>query len=228
MTTVFLSAGAAIWFGILTAISPCPLATNIAAISYLGRRTAHPVRVILSGILFTAGRVSAYVLLGALIVSGALAIPNVAFFLQKQMNVLIGPVLILIGIVILGIIPLPSTGGKFIEKLQQKADHWGEFGAFVLGFLFALSFCPVSAGLFFGSLIPLALAQSSRFLLPSIYGLGTALPVVLFAGAIAFSANAVGRLFNRAASFERWARWITSALFILIGLYFSVKLIKGI
>jgi cytochrome c-type biogenesis protein len=222
MTALFLIAGAAIWFGILTSISPCPLATNIAAISYVSRRVSHPGRVILSGILYTAGRMTAYILIGTLIVSGALAVPNVASALQKHMNAVLGPVLILTGILILGFIPLPSSGWKFIEKLQAKADKWGEFGAFVLGFLFALSFCPVSAGLFFGSLIPLAITQSSRFFLPSLYGIGTALPVFIFAGVITYSAKSVGMIFNKATHLEKWARWGTVIIFFSVGVYFTL------
>ncbi|MCB4756666.1 MAG: aromatic aminobenezylarsenical efflux permease ArsG family transporter [Elusimicrobia bacterium] len=222
MDPFLMGLGAAGWFGILTSLSPCPLATNIAAISFIGRQVGKTGAVFLSGLLYTVGRAAAYVVLGVLIVSGTLAVPGLAFWLQKYMNMIIGPLLVAMGILLLGWIPLPFIGWKFTDKLQAKAGSWGMFGAFFLGFIFALAFCPVSAGLFFGSLIPLSITQTSRVLYPSVYGIGTALPVLVFAVFIAFAAKSIGVVFNKVSQIEIWARRLTSVALILIGFYYLV------
>lgn len=215
----------ALWLGILTSISPCPLATNIAAMSYIGRRVDSSRQVFLSGLLYTAGRMVTYVVLGVLIVASLLSVSEVSLWLQKHMNQLLGPLLILVGMVLLGFIPLPVFGGTVSEKVQRRAQSYGVWGAGLLGIVFALSFCPVSAALFFGSLIPLSVQNGSTVTLPSVYGIGTGLPVFLFAVLIASGARAVGRAFDRLALVERWVRRITGTVFILVGIYFCLSYI---
>jgi len=210
----------ALWFGILTSISPCPLATNIAAISYIGRRVGSPRQVLLSGLLYTVGRTLAYVVLAALIVGGLLYKVDVAAALSRYMNRLLGPILILVGIVLLRLVEFSFRGFAPGEGTQRRVDAMGVWGAGLLGMLFAVAFCPVSAALFFGSLLTLALRSQSSVLLPSLYGVGTALPVVAVAVVLAFSAQSVGKVFQRLTQFERWARWTTGAVFILVGGYF--------
>lgn len=218
----------AAWLGILTSISPCPLATNIAAISFIARRVGTPRAVLLSGLLYTLGRMAVYIALGVLLVRSLLAKEVVANALQEYMNLLLGPILIIVGMLLLELIRLGGRGSGVSEKVGKRVQGWGLWGALVLGALFALSFCPVSAALFFGSLIPLAVKSGSGLLLPSIYGLGTAAPVVVFAILLAFSAGAVGSAFNRISIFERWARRITGVLFIGIGIYLSLAHIFGV
>jgi cytochrome c-type biogenesis protein len=219
---IFLVASlTALWLGILTSISPCPMATNVAAIAFVGRRVGHTSQILLAGLLYTLGRLTTYAVLGSFLISGVLAIPGVAFGLQKYMSIALGPLLILTGIFMLGVIPILPTGSKFITKFQEKTAEWGLGRAFLLGVIFALSFCPVSAGLFFGSLIPLAIANQSRIFLPILYGVGTALPVVAFSFLIALSVKSVGTVFKRLSQIEKWARWVTSAVFILIGFYYT-------
>lgn len=218
----------AIWLGILTSVSPCPLATNIAAISYIGRRVEQPRLVLLSGLLYTLGRLVTYVGLAALVVGSLLAVPELARWLQKYMNVALGPLLLVTGLFLVGLIPLRLPGFGVGDRLQQRVDRMGAWGGGLLGLLFALSFCPVSAALYFGSLIPLALQYQSAVFLPTVYGLGTALPVVGFALLIAFGAKYVGSVFNRLDVVSRWARRITGVVFILIGGYYSVMYLFGI
>jgi threonine/homoserine/homoserine lactone efflux protein len=129
---------------------------------------------------------------------------------------------------LLELIRLGGRGSGVSEKVGKRVQGWGLWGALVLGALFALSFCPVSAALFFGSLIPLVVKSGSGLLLPSIYGVGTAAPVVVFAILLAFSAGAVGAAFNRISIFERWARRITGVLFVGIGIYLSLAHIFGV
>ena len=223
MDSLLLASASALWVGILTSISPCPLATNIAAISFLGRGTEHTPRMLLSAGLYTAGRMVVYIALAAMIVAGLYSIPALSDFLQTRINTILGPVLILTGMVVLELIPLPSFGkGSDAGRLQAFVEKRALVGAALLGMAFALSFCPVSAALFFGSLIPLAASQQSPALLPALYGIGTALPVVAFALILAFGSRQVGRAFNALTVIERWARRITGVVFIGAGIWFSL------
>jgi cytochrome c-type biogenesis protein len=225
MADFLLGAASAFWLGILTSISPCPLATNIAAISFIGRRVGSPGAVLLSGLLYTLGRAFTYMFLGILLVSSLLSAPYVSHLLQKNMNKILGPLLILVGMFLLELIQFGGSGPGISDTMRARIEKMGVGGAALLGIVFALSFCPISAALFFGSLIPLAVKSGSGILLPSLYGIGTALPAVVFAVLIAVGFHSVGRAFDRVAQIERWARRITGAVFICIGVYFSLAYI---
>jgi cytochrome c-type biogenesis protein len=215
----------AIWLGILTSISPCPLATNIAATTYIGKQIDSRFATVFAAIAYTIGRTLSYIIISILIIAGLISIPGVSFFLQAHMNQILGPVLLITGLFILDLIPLKLPNLAFNSTMLQKLGDSGFVGAVVLGFLFALSFCPVSAALFFGSVIPLSLKFQSRIFLPLCYGFGTAAPVIVFALIIAYSSRLAGKFFNRLAVAERWLRRITGVLFIVIGAYFCLKYI---
>ncbi len=221
----WLAAGSAAWMGILTAISPCPLATNVAAISFISRRVARPHAAILTGLLYTLGRSLVYVVLAALLVSSLLSAPGVSMALQKYMNKLLGPLLILVGMVLLGLIRFTPRGSSWAQRFGQRAAGWGAVSGLALGIVFALSFCPSSAAIYFGGLVPLALERESSIALPLIYGVATGLPVVAFAILIVVSTRATARAFDKVAAFEVGARRITGALFIVIGIYFCLTFI---
>ena len=228
MTEFLLGVASAFWLGILTSISPCPLATNIAAISFVGRRGGRPAKVFLSGFLYTAGRTLTYAVLGMLLVSSLLSAPYISHVLQKYMNKSLGPILILVGMVLVEFIRINFSGSGVSEKMQKRVEAMGMRGALLLGIVFALSFCPVSAALFFGSLLPLALRCESGVILPSAYGVATGLPVLVFAILIAMGARRVGKAYNKLVPFEKWARRITGAIFILVGIYYCLAHIFGV
>lgn len=228
MDQFIIGAASAIWLGILTSISPCPLATNIAAISFIGRKVSSPRMVLLSGLMYMLGRMLVYIALGIIIVASLLSMSELSFFLQDYINKALGPILIVVGIVLLGIIPLNLPSFGISTRLQDRAARYGVWGAGMLGLIFALSLCPVSAALFFGSLIPLAVRHNSSFVMPSLYGIGTALPVVLFAFVVGFGTGAVSRIFNKLSLFELWARRITAVIFIIVGIYYSLIYIFGL
>lgn len=217
----------ALWLGILTSISPCPLATNVAAVSFISKNITCPYKTVFSGLLYTLGRILSYVILGIIIVAGLLSIPSVANFLQHYMNVVLGPLLVIIGIILLEIIKINFSIGISNLGLQDKVKDFGLIGALLLGLIFALSFCPISAALFFGSLISLSVEHNSKVLFPLVYGIGTGLPVVLFAVIIAFSINSVGKIYNLLVKFEFWMRKITGIIFILAGIYLTATHIFG-
>jgi cytochrome c biogenesis protein CcdA len=217
----FVASASALWLGILTSISPCPLATNIVAISFVGRDVRSPARILATGLLYTLGRTVTYAALGVLLVSSVLALSQVSLALQYWMNRLLGPILILVGMFLLGLLRFNFSASLMSNSLQDRAQSWGTWGAGLLGMIFALSFCPVSAALFFGSLIPLSLKAGSQIALPALYGIGTGLPVALFAIVLAAGAQTISAALNKLGEIERWARRATGAVFIAVGLYYT-------
>ena len=224
----WIAMGPALWLGILTSISPCPLASNIAAISFVGRRVGRTGHVLASGLLYTLGRTVTYLALAVAILAGLLASDEVARFLQRYMNQILGPVLVLVGMFLLGLLGSGLSVSIAGRGVQERASGGGIWWAAALGVVFALSFCPLSAGLFFFGLVPLAAAHNSRVVLPSLYGVGTALPVVAFALLMAFGAQHVGKAFDRLTQVERWARRITGVVFVLAGIYYCLAYIYGL
>jgi cytochrome c-type biogenesis protein len=249
MNAYLFSVLAALYLGVLTSISPCPLATNIAAVSYLSRRVDSPRSVLTYGLLYTLGRCLLYLSLAALITTFALAIPAVSIFLQTYVQKILGPIFLLLGMFLLGMITSTGGGSIMSEKMQKRIDASGAWGAFLLGILFAVSFCPTSAAWFFGLValimgfdsgsigivlekVGLALPETSvpgaTIVLPVVYGIGTALPVSLVAILLVVSAKSVGKTYNILAKVEWWARNLTGWLFLILGLYFSLKYVFGV
>lgn len=223
MESAWLAIGSALWLGILTSISPCPLATNIAAVSYVGRQVGSTRAVLLTGALYTAGRALAYLVLGAAAVWSLMSVVKVSAFLQGGFHRALGPLLILVGLLLLGLFKFNLPGFGVSNGLQQRIDRSGVWGAGLLGIVFALSFCPVSAGLFFGTLVPLAADRGSPLLLPSVYGIGTALPVAAFAVLLAAGTGWLGKVLDRVQAFEVWARRVTALVFIGVGIYETLR-----
>jgi cytochrome c biogenesis protein CcdA len=221
MTEIFIGFASALWLGILTSISPCPLASNVAAISFLSKKITHPVLVFISGLAYTLGRMTSYAILGWIIISSLLSVPQVAQFLQKYMGKALGPLLIFTGFILLEIITIRLPGLSLSQKHHNKLAESGGLGAFLLGFIFALAFCPISAALYFGSLIPLAINSKSGIVLPFIYGIGTGLPVLVFAVAIALGVTSLSHWFHRITRLEFYTRKITGVIFIMVGLYYT-------
>jgi cytochrome c-type biogenesis protein len=218
---ILLDIWTALWLGILTSISPCPLATNIAAISYIGKDISSRLRVLISGIAYTVGRVFAYVAIGVLLSAGLSSVPDVANFLQRYMNAILGPILFVTGIFLFGFINI-NLPGINADRFKTLAGKGVVTGPFLLGVIFSLAFCPISAALFFGSLIPLALASHSSVIFPTLYGIGTGLPVIIFAFIIAFGMHSINGFFKGITRFEKWARYATGVIFVLVGGYYSL------
>ncbi|MBN2134184.1 MAG: sulfite exporter TauE/SafE family protein [Acidobacteria bacterium] len=222
MGDIILGIATAFWFGVLTSISPCPLATNIAAISYTSRKVTNSKNVLFSSLSYTLGRVLVYILLTVLLVAGIMSSPWISKILQKYLNTVLGPLLIFIGMILLEMITL-KINLQFSDRLKtEKLANLGIIGAFLLGIIFALSFCPVSAAIYFGSFIPMVMQTKASSLMAVSFGVGTALPVIIFAVVISFSAQGISKLFNKVKDFEIWARRITGIIFIVAGIYLSL------
>lgn len=220
--SILLAIGAAFGLGVMTSVSPCPMATNIAAIAFLARHSHSKALQLLAGLLYASGRALAYTLVGALITWGLLSAPVLSNVLQKHLGQLMGPLLVLVGMVLSGLLPgLPSFGVG--GHLGKRVADFGLAGSGLLGFLFALAFCPVSAALFFGSLLPLAVRQESTWLLPAVFGAGSALPVLGFGILMTVARQAASRCFLRLQQCDRWLLPATGWLLVAVGVYLIAR-----
>ena len=218
----------ALLLGLITAISPCPLATNIAAIAYVSRRATERRYAVITGTLYTLGRMFSYSIIGVLIIVAGLEIPGVATFLQDFGEQVLGPLLIVVGVIMLSINRISlSLGGGRLSSIGEKVANWGMIGGFLLGALFALAFCPYSAVLFFGVLIPLALKSAGGVALPAVYAIGTGLPVLVFGVLISLGVARVATWLNAVTRAEKIIRVAVSIIFIGVGIYFVVLWIQS-
>ena len=208
--------------GIMTAISPCPLAVNITATAYLSKDISDKKRVLFNGLFYTAGRMFSYTVLAGIIYFGASKL-HIAKWFQQINSLWIGVALIIIVILMLDIIklniPFLSNWTSRLSEKQNKRNYWT---AFLLGVLFALAFCPYSGILYFGALIPLTIASNEGLLLPPVYSFATGLPVIIIAFLLAYSIANIGKFYNKIKSFELWFRRIVAGIFIGIGIYYVI------
>ena len=209
--------GTALWIGILTSTSPCPLATNITALSFLSREIRSPLRACAGTAAYVVGRSLAYAALAYLLAIGLTTLSEMSFFLQLELGKYLGPLLIVLGTLLIFEFFPKISGLTFSQRTGERLRELGILGAFILGALFALAFCPVSAALFFGTLIPLSVANSSPLAMPVAYGIGTGLPVIVVSLLLVCGFNRVGAWFNRIELFEKIARRVTGVVFILAG-----------
>lgn len=207
--------------GLMTALSPCPLATNITAIGYIGRDLQDRHRVLLNGLLYTLGRTITYTALGAVLYFGA-SVFEVANLFRGWGEKLLGPLLIAVGLVLLDLIPLNFGGlSRWREVFGQNGANTGYLGAVAMGSVFALGFCPYSGVLYFGMLIPMTVASPEGLWLPAIYALATGLPVMVIAWMLAYAVGSIGLVYDRIRLFELWFRRVASVIFIMAGIYLT-------
>lgn len=209
--------------GLLTAISPCPLATNITAIGFISKDIGNRNKIFLGGLLYTLGRVVAYTVLGIILIS-ILKEGSSMFSLQKSISkygeILIAPVLIFVGVFMLfgDRLNLPKFGFSGTGKAEKLK---GNLGSLLLGVLFALAFCPTSGLFYFGMLIPMSAAEPGGYLLPIVYAVATGLPVILVAWILAYSVAGIGKFYNRIQVFQKWFNRVVAVLFIAVGIYYA-------
>lgn len=212
--------------GLLTAISPCPLATNITAVGYISKDIKTKNKVFRNGILYTLGRIVSYTVLGVVLIfilkSGS-NFYGVQKFIARHGEMIIGPMLLLIGLFILvgNKLNLPKFG--FSTHQPEKYKEKGGLGAFMLGVFFALAFCPTSGVFYFGMLIPMSATERGGYFLPAIFAFATALPVIIVAWIIAHGIAGVGKFYTSMQLFEKWFRIVVAMLFIVIGLFYTVR-----
>ena len=228
MSEYFITAGFVFWLGILTSISPCPLASNITALSFLSKRIEKTSYAFIDGLFYLLGRIILYTALGFIVLKLSFSAGSISFFLQNYINKILGPVLILTGFFMLGFFKLDFLSFMPILKTETLSGKKGSWGAFLMGIVFALAFCPISAALYFGSMMPLAFKNNSPLLYPFLYGLGSGLPVVIAGVFLAFSLKKISSVMGSISVFEKKVKFITALIFILVGVYLSLKYIIGI
>jgi len=208
--------------GFMTAVSPCPLAMNITATAYLSKDIADKRRVMFNGVFYTLGRMFSYTALATVIFFGASKL-HVAHWFQKIDGVWIGIALVVFGVLILDVISLKIPFvGKWTSRIgdrKMKRNYWN---AFLIGVLFALAFCPYSAVLYFGGLLPMTLTSPSGLLLPPVFAISTGLPVIVIAWLLAYSVSNVGKFYNCMKSIEKWFKRIVAVVFIIVGIYYII------
>jgi cytochrome c-type biogenesis protein len=212
---------ASFFIGLMMAISPCPLATNITAIAYVSRRIENSRHTLLVGFLYTLGLMATYVSIAGLIVYMGLKTPGIALPLQQYGGQLLGPLLLFIGLVMLEVIRfdyVKMPAGT--EKLKKGLAERGYLGGFLLGVIFALAFCPFSAVLYFGMLIPLALKTGDALMVPAVFAFATGLPVIVFSFLLVSGVSKLGVVLNKLQTVEKWNRKIMAAIFVLVGIYY--------
>jgi cytochrome c biogenesis protein CcdA len=212
--------------GILTAISPCPLATNITATAYIARTLEGKRKVLLSGLLYTLGLAFTYTTIAMIISLGASKF-HVAKFFQGNGEKFVGPIMIVIGLIMLNVIRFNFLGKSSLKnKLGEKFKDRGLLGSFLLGVLFAMAFCPYSGAMYFGMLVPMTIKSDMGITLPLFFAIGAGSLVLFFTLVIAFSMEKLGVYFKRITQIEKVMRYIAAALFILTGLYYVLIYMK--
>ncbi len=206
--------------GLMTAVSPCPLATNITAIGYISKDMESRKKVFYNGLVYTLGRAVSYTAIGLLFFFGAGQFQLEGFF-QSWGEKLVGPLLIIIGLFMLGVLNFIRIPGlsSLMSKMESRANK-GFWGVLLLGIVFALAFCPYSGVLYFGMLIPMTISSASGLYLPIVFALATGIPVILFAWLIAFSVGSIGGVYNKMKTVEQWFRRVVAVLFIGVGIYY--------
>ncbi len=209
----------ALVLGLMTAISPCPLATNISAIGFLSRDIENRKRVFMSGLVYTLGRAISYTALAVVLYFGASKM-NVSLLFQGWGEKLLGPLLIVIGLCMLDILTIKFPAFSNLTEKIGKKGKGSYLTALLLGMVFALAFCPYSGVLYFAMLIPITIASASGLYLPIVFAVATGLPVIIFAWLLAFAVGNVGKLYNKIKTFETWFRGVVAVLFIAVGMYY--------
>ena len=220
MGTSNIAIVAAFFIGLMTAISPCPLVSNLTAIAYTSRRIQHSEHTLLVGLLYTLGRMFTYVILAALIVWLGISTQGISLFLQRYGERILGPVLVFSGLVMLGVFSPVFKGSTGLNQIKVRLAGRGFLGSFMLGALLALAFCPFSAVLFFVMLIPLAIKAGDGILIPSVFALATGLPVIIFSIILAKSMAKLGKILNCVQRVELWVRKSAGIVFIGAGVYY--------
>jgi Cytochrome c biogenesis protein len=208
--------------GLMTAISPCPLATNITAIGFISRDIENRNRVFINGLAYTAGKAITYTIIPVVIYFGADRLKFSGFF-QLYGEKVLGPMLIVIGLFMLDILKMNFPGLDRISSKMQKKNRWGIGDVLLLGIVLALAFCPYSGVLFFGMLVPITVSSASGLLLPVVFALATGIPVIITAWILAYAVSEVGSFYNKMKIFEIWFRRAIAVLFILVGIYSAVR-----
>lgn len=223
MSPLFAGVLTSIALGALTIFHPCPLATNIAAVSFLCTWKERHRDKLLTGSLFVLGEITTLAALGSFISLSVVNIPSAANFFQDYILQLFGPIFILSGMMLLGILLPRQRILKIPEKLLKLGSKIGRLGGLFLGVLVALTFCPMSAAIFFGVLVPLSVSNDAVVLYPLFYGVGASLPLMIIAILVSRSTAILDRYFLMKKPAEKILRKMAGTVMILLGVFLSLR-----
>jgi len=212
----------ALVLGLMTAISPCPLATNITAVGFISKDIENRNRVFLNGILYTLGRAISYFGIAFIMFLGADQLKFSGFF-QQYGEKIIGPLMLIIGLFMLDVLKINFPGLSGLTSRMERKKQWGYLDVILLGIVFALAFCPYSGVLYFGMLIPMTISSASGLVLPVIFAIATGIPVIILAWILAYAVSGLGTAYNKIKSFEIWFRRVIAVLFIAVGIYYIIR-----
>lgn len=212
----------ALILGLMTAISPCPLATNITAVGFISKDIEDRKQVFVNGLLYTLGRSVTYTAIALIIYFGADQFKFSGFF-QRNGEKIIGPLLIVIGLFMLDVIKIKFPGMSKLTSRMETKTKWGSLDSILLGMIFALAFCPYSGVIYFGMLVPMTISSASGLYLPFVFAIATGIPVIIFSWILAFSVGSIGGIYNKVKNFEIWFRRLVAVLFVGVGVYYMIK-----
>ena len=212
----------ALVLGLMTSISPCPLATNITAVGFIGKDIDNRNRVFINGLLYTLGRAISYTAIALIIYMGADQFKFSGFFQQYGEKIL-GPLLIIVGLFMLDVIKIKFPGMSGLASRMENKTRWGYIDAILLGMVFALAFCPYSGVLYFGMLVPMTISSPSGLYLPLIFAIATGIPVIIVSWILAYTLSGISGFYNKVKSFEIWFRRIIAVIFIIVGIYYIIR-----
>jgi len=215
----------ALILGLMTAISPCPLATNITAVGFISKDIEDRKRVFVNGLLYTLGRAVSYTAIALIFYFGADQF-KFSGFLQRNGEKIIGPLLIIIGLFMLDVIKIKFPGMSKLTSRMETKTKWGSLDSIILGMIFALAFCPYSGVLYFGMLVPMTISSASGLYLPFVFAVATGIPVIIFSWILAFSVGSIGGVYNKVKNFEIWFRRVVAVLFVGVGVYYTIKVLS--
>ncbi len=212
----------ALLLGLMTAISPCPLATNITAIGFISKDIKDRNRVFFNGLFYTLGRAITYTALALIIFLGVDQLKFSGFF-QRYGEKFIGPLMLIIGLLMLDVFKIKFPAFSRLTSGMQNKQRWSYFDAVLLGLVFALAFCPYSGVLYFGMLVPMTVTSASGLYLPLVFAIATGIPVIIIAWLLAYTVSGVGNVYNKMKTFELWFRRVIAVLFIAVGIYYIIR-----
>jgi cytochrome c biogenesis protein CcdA len=204
-------------FGLVGALSPCQLTTNLSAIAYVSRRPGEG-QIWSEALGYTVGKMLVYTLLGGAVIILGFTLQQSAIPIVVITRKIVGPLMIVIGFGLMGLIRLRGSFGERLARwLRAQIPQKGVLGAFLLGTVFSFSFCPTLLWLFFGLMIPLALASTGGWTFPGLFALGTALPLLVFAGLLVSGTDLSSKLTDRLKRYHQNISKVSGGIFILAG-----------
>lgn len=203
----FAAAGIAFLSGLLFSFNPVALAAIPVSLAYV-TKAREPREAVAFGAMFIAGMIATHVALGLAAGWGG---RGVEVLVGRYWGLVLGPVLIGLGFVWMGVIRVPLP--RISMRAQRATGGWGAFG---LGIPFSIAVCPFCTPALL-ALLGVVAALGSPLLgmtLLLAFALGRAVPIALGAVALGWLEN-----LKSLARYRRAFDVAAGGVLILMGLY---------